>query len=124
MPIATVVNASERFELESLPEAFVVVRRMTYGESLKRDAMSTKFLVGGQTDSRDVQGQVEMQTEQVALWDFANCIMEHNLTDENDRLLNFKNAADVRRLSKPIGAEIGEIIDRVNSAEKSDEVKN
>lgn len=124
MPVATITSDAERFDLKTLPGAYVVVRRMTYGESLKRTGMMTKFLVGGNPSSKDFSGEVEMNQEEVTLWDFANCVLEHNLTDEDGKLLNFKNQFDVRRLDGRIGDEIGRYIDSVNSFEDKDEVKN
>ena len=123
MPVATIVTGTERHELKTLPEGYVVIRRMNYGESLKRQAMSTRFLVAG-SNQKDFQGELDMQTEAVALWDFGNCIIEHNLTDENDKPLNFKNPVDVKRLAKPVGDEIAKFIDDLNNFEDSDEAKN
>lgn len=124
MPVATIVSDTERFELKTLPGGFVIIKRMTYGQSLVRSSMSTKFLVGGSTNSKDFQGELDMQVEAVALWDFANCVVDHNLTDANDRPLNFKNAADVRGLDPRIGQEVGKYIDGINNFEDTDEVKN
>jgi len=124
VPVATITSDTERFDLKTLPEAYVVVRRMTYGESLKRTGMMTKFLVGGNPTNRDFSGEVEMNQEEVTLWDFANCVVEHNLTDENGKLLNFKNQVDVRRLDIRVGEEIGRYIDEVNNFEEKPEIKN
>lgn len=124
MPVAVVVNTqSDKIDLKSLPGGYVIVRRMNYGEELTRSAMGTKLIVGG-TAGKDMSGELDIQTDKIAIWDFAHLVVEHNLTDANDRPLNFKSEADVRMLSGAIGKEIGELIDSFNSAETSDEVKN
>jgi hypothetical protein len=124
MPIAVVLNTQEKFELKTLEGAFVVVRRMNYGESLRRQGMATKFFIDGSQNSKDFKGELDVQQEAVTLWDFANLVVEHNLTDENERTLNFKSAHDVKRLDGAIGQEIGKYIDDFNRFEGDDEVKN
>jgi len=125
MPVAVVTNAvSEKKPLKTLPDAYVVVRRMNYGEKLSRSGMATQFLVGGNTSDKDFQGEMKMHTEQLAYWDFANLIVDHNLEDENGTKLNFKNPVDVKRLDGIIGDEVGQIIDAFNDVENSEEVKN
>lgn len=119
MPRATVASQAEKFELKSLPEAYVVIRRMTYGEKLNR----TDSMLNMRTTQEDREMEVRMMSKKIAFQDFANLIVEHNLTDENDRALNFKNAADVERLDPVVGDEVGQLIDKLNSFEDRDEVK-
>lgn len=125
MPVGTVTSpTSDKKPLKTLPDAYIIVRRMTYGEKLHRSNIATQLLVGGNSGEKDFQGEMKLHTDQVALWDFANLIVEHNITDENETPLNFKNHNDVRRLAGDIGEEIGKIIDEWNAPETSDEVKN
>jgi len=126
MPAAVVTNTvSEKLPLLSAPpDGYVIVRRMNYGEELKRSNMAAKFLMNSDKGSKEMQGQLEMQTEEVAFWDFANLVVEHNLTDANELPLNFKNHAHVSMLDGAIGREIGELIDAFNGAKESEEVKN
>jgi len=120
MPRATVTETKERFELTTLPDAYVIIRRMTYGEKLKRQDSMMDLAAGGKGND---EMKISIQASKVALTDFANLVVEHNLTDENDIPLNFKNANDVVRLDPRIGDEIGAFIDKVNSFEDV-EVKN
>lgn len=116
MPRATVVSTTKEFELKTVPGGKVTVRRMTYGEKLARQddlmSMSTSR-EGGET-------VMNMTTlfKKGALTDFANLIVEHNLTDENDRPLNFKDPQDVLMLDPRVGDEIGNYIDEINSFEE------
>lgn len=129
MPVATIIDSvSDKKPLASLPDAYVIVRRMNYGEQLARTGMATRFLVGsdgkngGNADA--FKGELDIQTAEVALWDFANLVVEHNLTDANEHPLNFKNPAHVRSLHPKVGEEIGQIIDEWNDSENSEETKN
>lgn len=120
MPRATVASETEKFELKSLPEGYVVIRRMTYGEKLNR----TDSMMNMRTSGEDREMHIQMMSKRIAFQDFGNLIVEHNLTDENDKPLNFKNAADVERLDPRIGDEIGQLIDGINSFEDKDDTKN
>jgi hypothetical protein len=129
MPSAVVTdNVSDKMPLKSLPpDGFVIVRRMNYGEELSRSSKATKLLVGGgdnKNNKDNFQGEVDIQTEAIALWDFANLVVDHNCEDADGRKLNFKNIADVKRLDSRVGKEIGQIIDDFNNVEDSEEVKN
>jgi hypothetical protein len=127
MPIGTVLVTTKRYDLKTLPEGYVVVRRMTYGEELQRTEMATKFTLGGAGASLDkdsFSGALDINTTAVALWDFANLIVDHNITDENENNLNFKNPNDVKRLSSVVGKEIGEAIDEWNAAKDTQDTKN
>lgn len=126
MAVATIVNTTERFDLKSCPpDGYVVVRRMTYGEKLKRQSMMTKFKMEmGRKNSDTSVMDVDLDQEKVSIWEFQNLIVEHNLTDENEKPLNFKNMADIARLGPVVGEEIQKRIDELNSFEEDEEVKN
>lgn len=125
MPIAVVVNdISDKMPLTTLPDGYVIVRRMNYGEKLLRSNLATKFLMSSDKGAKEIQGELDMQTEEVAYWDFANLIVEHNLEDIDNRALNFKNKQDVKKLAGPVGDEVGKIIDDFNAPENSEEIKN
>jgi hypothetical protein len=122
VPRATVTQTTERFDLKSCPEGYVVIRRMTYGEKLNRqdDMMNMQTTA----DPKDKEMRIQIMAKKVALQDFANLVVEHNLTDENDTPLNFKNPAHVNLLDPQIGEEIGRYIDQINSFEEDAAVKN
>jgi hypothetical protein len=120
MPRATVAVDSQTFKLETCPDGWVKIRRMTYGEKLTRQ----DDMMNMQTSTKDDMMNIRIQAKKMALVDFANLILEHNLTDENDVPLNFKNAADVAKLDPRIGDEIGKYIDSINSFEDEASTKN
>ncbi len=120
MPVAVVQSDTERFELKSLPEGFVVIRRMTYGERLTRNGNQTKMKIMANKKS-EYAGEIDMAIEKIAYWDFSNLVVDHNLEDIGGRKLNMKDPADVRKLDAKIGDEIGSLIDSLNSFEDVDE---
>lgn len=115
MPVAVVQEDTVREELKSLPGAYVVIRRMTYGERLVRTGLSGKMKI--MTERSEYAGELEMATRKLALWDFQNLITEHNLQDKDERVLNFKNIQDIEKLSARVGEEVGSLIDKHNSFE-------
>lgn len=120
MPVAVVTSEHHKEELRSLPGAFVVIREMTYGERLNRAGLAGAMKILKDTKS-DYAGEISMETQRITLWDFANLVVEHNLEDVDGRTLNFKVEADVRKLSAPVGDEVGQLIDKWNSFEDVEE---
>lgn len=120
MPVGTVARNTERFDLKTLEGAYIVVRRMTYGEKLERQDALFQMRTG-----KEIEGlEVNMLHKNAALRDFGRLIIEHNITDENDRVLNFKDAKDVYALDPRIGDEIGHLIDSINAFEETEDTKN
>lgn len=118
MPVATRTVETQRFPLVTAPpDGYVVLRRLTYGDKLARQGMVSKMRFSA-SRARDMQGEIDMMTEQTAVLDFGQCIVEHNLTDESGEPLDFKNPLHVKALDGRTGEEIGTYIDRMNSFEE------
>lgn len=115
MPVATTSGLeTKRFDLKSLEGGYVIVRRMTFGQYMRRrEQVSQMFLKGGK-DTDGMEGMMQLVSAKATELDFANCITEHNLTDDQDRLLDFKNTRHVESLNPRIGDEIGKYIDEMN----------
>jgi len=127
MAVATITQPTENFKLKSAPpDGYVTIRRMTWGEKLKRQSMMTKYRMemAKTTKDKDMALDVDIMQEKVSHWEFANLIVEHNLTDEKETALNFRNIADIDRLGPIVGEEIQKYIDEMNSFEEEEEVKN
>lgn len=118
MAIAVVVESSERKELRTCEGGFVVIRRMTYGQKLQRADLTSKMRVQASRKSKDVQGEIDLLQRQVTLWEFANLIADHNLTDARERKLDFKKPTDVEMISGRIGEEISKYIGDLNNFEE------
>jgi hypothetical protein len=123
MPRATFdPNKVQRFELNTLPGAYVVIRRLTMGERASREQLAMQMAVSGAEKNRKVD--VQVQVADLLAFDFSVMVTEHNLEDETGRTLNFKNRADVLALDDTIGSEVKQYIDQVSEGTITDEVKN
>jgi hypothetical protein len=123
MPRATVnIQEAERVELKTLPEGFVTIRRLSYGQKLERRAMSSQAsaeMQGG--NRRNMKLVLDMINERAMLFDFTHCIIDHNLEDENGNRLDLSNPNHVRLLDPRVGEEIERALDRLNNFEEDDE---
>lgn len=140
MPVATLVKNTERIDLTSVPDGYVVVRRMTYGEKLERSELSGKMRILSNKVDKDAVGEINMLQKKVQLWDFMNLVLDHNLEHQLHtyangdcyngecacpiRKLNFKDPSDIELLSSKVGEEIATKMDKLNNYEEDEEVKN
>lgn len=115
MPKATVSNDTERVDLRSCPEGYVVLRRLTYGQLLERREMAADMQITG--DQRGAQGSIKQAQRAVAEFEFKHCIVDHNLENDAGQLLNFSQPGTIQMLDPRIGEEIGQAIDQLNQFE-------
>jgi hypothetical protein len=120
MPVAVLIHQPERFELKSLPGAYVVIRRMTYGEKLQKSEMTMKMRMD-MADKKNMGADMQMLNRQVTIWSFARLIEDHNLERTPGVLLNLKSPVDVEALDGVVGEEIDTYIDKVNNFEDDEE---
>lgn len=118
MPKAvTDIGTTEKIELKSCPEGFIVVRRLTYGEKLERRAMVSGMKVEA-GKGKDFAGEMQLMNEKATLYDFQKCIVEHNLEKDDDgTLLDFSKVSDIRLLDPRIGEEIETVLGDLNNFE-------
>ena len=128
MAVAVVTQQTERCDLKSAPpDGFVTIRRMNYGESLQRKDMMASIAMSMNTKGKgdgETKMQMDLLQEKTSLWEFSKLIVDHNLTDDKERKLDFSNPAHVRAIVGRIGDEIQMHIDRINSFEDTEETKN
>lgn len=118
MPRATVsLDPEDKIELKTCPGAYVVLRRMTYGQKLQRSQQAAKMGMDLKSKA-SAHVSMDMLNRQSAYFDFRLCIAEHNLEDENSALLDFANPKDVDRLDPRVGEEISAAIDALNNFEE------
>lgn len=124
MPIAVVTSEVETHELKSLPpDGYVTIRAMTYGQKLERQALTSTMKMRGQ-GKKDFEAEMQMTNEKVSLLAFKYCVVDHNLTDENEQPLDLSNPIAVRRIRGKVGEEIETLIDKLNNFEDDEEVGN
>lgn len=126
MPIGVVTENEEKCQLKTCPpDGYVIIKKMNYGQSLERQDMIAEIAMQMPKDKRvDPKMEIKFLQRKTALWEFANLILDHNITDKEGRQLNFKSEADVTLLQGPIGDEIQNHINRLNSFEDDEETKN
>lgn len=126
MPRATVDQSpGDKVWLETCEGAFVVLKRMTYGQKQTRQqlAMRLSMSMEGNRQQRRRQGNmktdIELLSLQSTMFDFKHCIVDHNLEDDAGRTLNLSSEEDVKQLDPRIGEEISSLIDDLNNFEKA-----
>jgi hypothetical protein len=115
MPKAVATTETEHHELRTLPGGYVEVRRLSYGEVLQRRSMM-KMQIEGQ-GQKDARAEIEMMNRHATEFDFARCIIDHNLyaDDAETRKLNLGSRADLEMLDPRVGQEIEQILDQRNN---------
>lgn len=108
MPRATVSTTAINYDLKTVPEGFVKLKRMSYGQWIHRQDIALKMELEG--NDKNAKSNIEMTNYRVAVWEFGQCIVEHNLTDDMDQALNFNAPTTLNNLDPKIGNEISEYI--------------
>lgn len=123
MPKAVVSTEVEHFDLKTIPGGWVDLKRMDYGQKLDRAQMATdmKIEMAGK-NGKAASASVDVMQKQVALFDFKNCLVDHNLyeDDAETQKLNLHTIAGLTKLDPRAGDEIGQLIDKLNNYEDED----
>lgn len=126
MPRATVDQSpGDQINLETLPEGWVILRRMSYGQKQERQELAMRMTMdmggGGNRQQRRGKGakaQVDMLAAASTVFDFRACLVDHNLEDENGQKLDLTRPENIKRLDPRVGEEISTLIDELNNFEK------
>jgi len=119
MPRATATQETERFELETLPDGFVELRRLSYGEMLHRRDIGSTMRTG---QGRKAGIEFDTDALEIQHYEFSKCIVDHNLEDENGTKLNFSNKADIVKLDPRVAGEIETLIFKMTNPEDSEDL--
>lgn len=129
MPRAVVDTIPQRCDLKSCPGGYVELRRMPYGDWLHRNDIAMLMEVDmedqrqrGKQQNRTAE--MKLQNQAVTTYEFTRCIVDHNLTDENDKPLNFTQRRTFDILDPRIGNEIGDLIDELHKPFTEEEAGN
>jgi hypothetical protein len=121
MPNATSsADDTTRFDLKSLPEGYVVLKRMTYGQMVQRRALTKMSVMQGRTQ-KSVVGEMAMASKEITLFEFGHTIVEHNLEDVDGRKLNLSLEPDFDKLDPRVGQEIEDKISEMNNFEDEED---
>jgi len=125
MPRATNnILDTEHVDLTTCAGGFVELRRMTYGQWLKRQEIAMNLSMraangeSGQPSRRgEMVADVAIAGLDVARFEFKHCIAAHNLEDDQGNALDFSAAFTIEMLDPRVGQEIGEAINKLNQFE-------
>lgn len=124
MPNASAdTNKTTRKDLKTLPEGYVVLRTMNYGQIIQRREM-LKLSVSSAKGSKDFKGEMAMASRDITMFEFAHCIVEHNLEDDDGRKFNLSSPVDFSKLNPRVGQEIEKYISEMNNFEEDDDEGN
>lgn len=122
MPKATVSTETVRKELKSLTGGYVELRKMGFGSRLKRRDTASRMVMemeqnsGRRGQKREVpqEMKIEMMQEASRRVEFRECIVDHNLEDDNGNKLDFSNPMTLDALDPTVGEEIEQLIDELH----------
>lgn len=114
MPKATVNASAERYDLKSCPEGWIMIRRMSYGQWLKRQEMAIKMQVQQQKRGASTM-DVQMEGLKIARFEYQHCVVDHNLEDDGGNKLDLNSPQGIESLDPQIGNEIGDIIEKIHA---------
>ena len=121
MPKATVSMEATRYDLKSLPGGFVMLKQLSFGQMLKRRDRAARYMQEQAQGNNVGRIQIDILNEVSRQFDFANCITDHNLEDDQGNKLDFSNTATLEVLDPRIAAEIETQIDSMNQEDFNQE---
>lgn len=110
------VQETERHNLKTLEGGYVELRRMTYGQVVQRRSLM-KMSVTSAKGRKDTIAEMAMASSEIAQFEFAHCIVDHNLEKEDGSKLNLSSPVDFALLDPRVGQEIEELISEMNNLE-------
>lgn len=125
MPRATVSTEHIKKNLRTCPGGFVVLRQLSYAEMMKRRDIASRMYADVKTDQAAMKSQETirqyMEVVNVAImeFEFANCIIDHNLEDDQGNKLDFSNPMALQILNPKIGSEIDRYIEELNQEDEA-----
>lgn len=121
MPKATVSQDLHHHDLKSLEGAFVALKQLSFDQMLERRDKAMRMTMESETGKgRQPSSKIEMESamQWTRFFEFSNCIVEHNLEDDNGQPLNFNNPMTLRILDPKVGAEIEQLIETLNQEDE------
>jgi hypothetical protein len=124
LPNATISTDVEHFDLKSLDGAFVDLVALPFGQRLNRrdmiSQMSMEQQEGRGRRNEPTEVNIKMFTRKAREYEFARCIVDHNLEDANGNKLDFRNAMTLEVLHPKVGEEIETLIDELHGEGEED----
>lgn len=115
MPRATVSRDTVKKDLKNLPGGWVELRTLSFEQMLERrdNAMRMSQEVQA-TNSKKARVDISLANKWATQFEFKHCIVDHNLTGDDDAPLNFSDPSSYAGLDPKVGQEIQRYIDELN----------
>jgi hypothetical protein len=119
MPKATVSTDATTYELKSLPGGYVKIRALSYGKKKERADLAGRMYSSlperpGMKSKDDNKLFMEAVNRASTHFDFSNCVVEHNLENDDGSMLNFQLEGTLDILDPRVGGEIENLLARIN----------
>jgi hypothetical protein len=120
MPKATVSQELHHHDLRTLEGGFVKLKQLSFDQMLERRDKAMRMTMEAQTGARQPSSKMEIESamQWTRFFEFSNCIVEHNLEDDNGAPLNFGNPMTLRILDPKVGSEIERYIEELNQEDE------
>jgi hypothetical protein len=124
MPRATISTETFRRELKTCPGGFVELRQLSWAEMMKRRDIASRMYADvstktGPASQETIRQYMEVVNVAIMEFEFKNCIVDHNLENDDGVLLDFSNAMSLQILNPKIGSEIDRYIEELNQEDES-----
>jgi len=130
MPVATIKpGTTYRKDLKTLEGAFVEIRQLSFDEMLERRDKAMKMSMEareGKRARKDEKRKIDFESamQWTRYFEFSRCIVDHNLTDENERPLDFSNRMTLKVLDPRVAQEIERHIEELNQEDEDEDMED
>jgi hypothetical protein len=122
MPKATISTETFHKDLKSCPGGYVELRQLSWAEMMKRRDIASRMYADVKTNQASMQDTIRqyMEVVNVAImeFEFKNCIVDHNLEDDEGNQLDFSNPMSLSILNPKVGSEIDRYIEELNQEDE------
>jgi len=124
MPRATISTDTTRKDLKSCPGGYVELRQLSWAEMMKRRDVASRMYADvstkqGQATQDSIRQYMEVVNVAIMEFEFKNCIVDHNLEDDDGNKLDFSNPMALQILNPKIGSEIDRYIEEMNQEDET-----
>lgn len=124
MPKATISTETFRKELKTCPGGYVELRQLSWAEMMKRRDLASRMYADvstkqGTATPETIRQYMEVVNVAIMEFEFKNCIVDHNLEDDDGNKLDFGNPMSLQILNPKVGSEIDRYIEELNQEDEA-----
>jgi hypothetical protein len=120
MPKATVSQELHHRDLRTVDGGYVKLKQLSFDQMLERRDKAMRMTMESQAGAIRPTSKIDLESamQWTRYFEFSNCIVEHNLEDDNGTQLNFGNPMTLRILDPRVGQEIERYIEELNQEDE------